>query len=111
MDMGRISAVTLKLVRDLIDPAYEALNWTANDVDLFISHQVGARPYHKTLEIVGVSEDKSIATYPKLGNLASATIPVCYDMMQQQGRLQPGANLLIGSSGSGIVATFMGVAL
>ena len=111
MDMGRISAVTLKLVKDLIQPAYEALGWTPNDVDLFIPHQVGARPFQKTLEIVGVNEDKSIATYPKLGNLASATIPVCYDLMKQQGRLKSGSNVLLGSSGSGIAATFMGVAL
>ena len=111
MDMGRISAVTLKLVKDLINPAYQALGWTPADVDLFIPHQVGARPFKKTLEIVGVSEDKSIATYPKLGNLASATIPVCFDLMKQQGRLQPGSNLLVGSSGSGIAATFMGLTL
>jgi 3-oxoacyl-[acyl-carrier-protein] synthase-3 len=111
MDMGRISAVTLKLVKELIQPAYDAMNWTADDVDLFIPHQVGERPFHKTLEIVGVSEDKSLATYPKLGNLASASIPVCFDMMQKQGRLKPGTNLLIGASGSGIACTFMGVTL
>ncbi len=111
MDMGRISAVTLKLARELIDPAYQALGWTPDDVDLFIPHQVGARPFQKSLEIVGVSADRSIATYPKLGNLASATIPVCYDLMQQQGRLKTGTNMLIGSSGSGIAATFMGVSL
>lgn len=111
MDMGRISAVTLKLVKELIDPAYQALGWTPADVDQFIPHQVGARPFQKTLEIVEVSEDKSIATYPKLGNLASATIPVCYDLMKQQGRLSAGTNVLIGSSGSGIAATFMGVSL
>jgi len=111
MDMGRISAITLKLVKELAVPAYKALNWTPDDVDLFIQHQVGARPFHKTLEIVGVSEDKSIATYPKLGNLASATIPVCFDLMQQQGRLKAGSNLLVASSGSGIIATFMGVSL
>lgn len=111
MDMGRISAVTLKLVRELIEPAYQALGWTPADVDQFIPHQVGSRPFRKTLEIVGVGEEKSIATYPTLGNLASATIPVCFDLMKQQGRLQPGTNLLIGSSGSGIAATFMGVSL
>ena len=109
MDMGRISAVTLKLVKELIDPAYQSLGWTASDVDLFIPHQVGSRPFQKTLEIVGVSEDKSIATYPKLGNLASASIPVCYDMLQEQGRITPGSKVLIGASGSGIVATFLGL--
>ena len=111
MDMGKISAVTLKLVRDLVKPAYEALNWTPDDVDLFIPHQVGERPFYKTLELVGVSPEKSIATYPKLGNLASATLPVAFDMLKQQGRLKKGSNVLLGSSGSGIAVTFMGMTM
>ncbi len=111
MDMGRISAVTLKLVKDLIGPTYKDLNWCADDIDLFIPHQVGERPFLKALEIVGVPIEKSIATCPRLGNLASATIPVCYDMLRQQGRLVPGSKMLMASSGSGIVASFVGLNL
>jgi 3-oxoacyl-[acyl-carrier-protein] synthase III len=84
MDMGRISAVTLKLVKDLIGPTYQQLNWCSDDVDLFIPHQVGERPFLKVLDIVGVTQEKSIATFPKLGNLASATVPVCYNRMKEQ---------------------------
>jgi 3-oxoacyl-(acyl-carrier-protein) synthase III len=111
MDMGRISAVTLKLVKDLIGPTYEDLNWSSEDVDLFIPHQVGERPFLKVLDIVGVTQDKSIATFPKLGNLASATVPVCFDRMKDQGRLLPGSKMLMASSGSGIVASFVGITL
>ncbi len=111
MDMGRISAVTLKLCKDLIGPIYQDLNWSPDDVDLFIPHQVGARPFEKVLEIVGVTPDRSIATYPKLGNLASATLPVCYDMLEDQGRLEKGKKMLMASSGSGIVVTYLGMVL
>lgn len=111
MDMGRISAVTLKLVKSLIGPTYEDLNWRSEDVDLFIPHQVGERPFLKVLDIVGVPQDKSIATFPKLGNLASATVPVCFDRMKDQGRLLPQSKMLLASSGSGIVASFVGITL
>ena len=111
MDMGRISAVTLKLVKDLIGPTYHELNWRPEDVDLFIPHQVGQRPFLKVLDIVGVQKEKSIATFTKLGNLASATVPVCFDRMKQQGRLLPGSKMLMASSGSGIVASFIGMSL
>ncbi|MEX0618555.1 MAG: 3-oxoacyl-[acyl-carrier-protein] synthase III C-terminal domain-containing protein [Pseudohongiellaceae bacterium] len=111
MDMAKVSAITLRLAKRIIEPAYRALNWTADDVDLFIPHQVGVKPFIKTLELTGITEDKSIATYPELGNLASATIPVCFDLMQKDGRIRPGANMLIGSSGSGIVVTFIGLTL
>lgn len=82
MDMGRISAVTLKLVKDLVKPAYDALGWTPENVDLFVPHQVGERPFFKTLDLVGVEPEKSIATNPKLGNLASATMPVAIDLLR-----------------------------
>lgn len=111
MDMGRISAVTLRLVKDLIGPTYKELNWSSDDVDLFIPHQVGERPFLKVLDIVGVGVEKSIATFPKLGNLASATVPVCFDKMKDQGRLLPGSKMLMASSGSGIVASFVGMSL
>ncbi len=111
MDMGRISAVTLKLIKDMVGPTYQDLNWSSEDVDLFIPHQVGERPFVKVMEIVGVDKEKSIATYPKLGNLASATIPVCYDKMKQQGRLLAGSKMLWVSSGSGIVASTVGLTL
>jgi 3-oxoacyl-[acyl-carrier-protein] synthase-3 len=111
MDMGRISAVTLKLAKDMIGPTYQDLNWTPSDVDLFIPHQVGERPFLKVLDIVGVDKEKSIATFPKLGNLASASVPVCFDAMKKQGRLLPGSNMLMASSGSGIVGSFVGLSL
>lgn len=111
MDMAKISAVTLKLIRDLVGPIYKDLNWAPEDVDIFIPHQVGVRPFEKVLKIVGVSSDRSIATYPKLGNLASATLPVCYDILEDEGRLQPGKKMLMAASGSGIVASFIGAVI
>ncbi|MEQ9022059.1 MAG: 3-oxoacyl-[acyl-carrier-protein] synthase III C-terminal domain-containing protein, partial [Pseudomonadales bacterium] len=111
MDMARISAVTLKLCKDLVGPIYDDLDWSPDDVDIFIPHQVGARPFEKVLKIAGVSEDRSIATYPKLGNLASATLPVCFDLLEDQGRVEKGQKMLMVATGSGIVATFLGVVL
>jgi len=109
MKMGKICAATISLVRDMIPDTLDRLHWNKEEIDLMICHQVGKRPFDKYLELFDITADKSIATYPKLGNMASATIPICYDLLQKQNRLKRGEKVFVVSSGSGIVVTQMGL--
>ncbi len=109
MQMGKICAATISLVKEMIPATLDQLDWRRDDIDLMMCHQVGKRPFDKYLEIFGIGADKSIATYPKLGNMASATIPICYDLLNQQGRLEKNKKIFVVSSGSGIVVTQMGL--
>ncbi len=102
MQMAKICKKTLTLCRNMVPETMRLLNWTPSDIDIFIPHQVGLKPYLETLNIFGVSQAKSIATFPKYGNLISATLPVCYDILEQEGRIKGGMNICIFSSGSGI---------
>ncbi len=109
MKMGKICAATISLVREMIPETLNKLHWQRDDIDLMICHQVGKRPFDKYLELFDITAEKSIATYPKLGNMASATIPICYDLLHKQGRLKRGEKIFVVSSGSGIVVTQMGL--
>lgn len=109
MKMGKICATTINLVKRMIPETLEKLDWQREDIDMLIPHQVGAKPFYKYLEMFGLNETKSIATYAKLGNLASATIPICYDILENQGRFKPGQRTFIVSSGSGIVVSQIGL--
>lgn len=109
MKMGKICAATINLVREMIPETLHRLEWNKDEIDLMICHQVGKRPFDKYLELFDITADKSIATYPKLGNMASATIPICYDLLKKQGRLRRGEKVFVVSSGSGIVVTQMGL--
>lgn len=111
MKMGKICAATISLVREMIPQTLNKLEWSKEDIDLMICHQVGKRPFDKYLELFDITAEKSIATYPKLGNMASATIPICYDLLQQRGRLKRGEKVFVVSSGSGIVVTQMGLTI
>lgn len=109
MQMGKICAATISLVREMIPSTLGQLEWSRDDIDLMMCHQVGKRPFDKYLDMFQMPADKSIATYPKLGNMASATIPICYDLLNQQGRLKKNEKIFVVSSGSGIVVTQMGL--
>ena len=109
MKMGKICAATINLVKEMIPGTLDKLQWSREDIDLMVCHQVGKRPFDKYLDIFGLTQEKSIATYPRLGNMASATIPICYDLLNQQGRLKKNEKIFVVSSGSGIVVTQMGL--
>lgn len=109
MKMGKICATTINLVKRMIPETLDKLAWSREDIDLMIPHQVGAKPFYKYLDMFNIEVDKSIATYERLGNLASATIPICYDILENQGRFIPGQRTFIVSSGSGIVVSQLGI--
>ena len=109
MQMGKICAATIGLVKEMIPSTLEQLHWRRDEIDLMMCHQVGKRPFDKYLAIFGMPADKSIATYPRLGNMASATIPICFDLLNQRGRIKKNEKIFVVSSGSGIVVTQMGL--
>lgn len=111
MEMGKICARTIRLVRKMLPESLNCIGWHKSDIDYLIPHQVGERPFLKYLDIFGLTPDQSVATYAKFGNLASATIPVCWDILQTAGRLEPGKRVFIVSTGSGIVVSHLGISL
>lgn len=105
MSMQKICAITIKLVKDRRKQVLDKVGWSG--IDWFVPHQVGELPFSKYLKIFDLPKSKSIATYPKLGNLASATIPVALDRLETGGKLKPGDRILAVSSGSGVAVTFL----
>lgn len=109
MEMGKIVAKSLGMIRNLMPETYQFLNWLPTDVDACIPHQVGGRVFDRTLDIAGLDHTKSIKTYEHFGNLASATIAVNYDLMKENGMIKPFSKVLLISSGSGISITQAGI--
>ncbi len=107
MDMEAICGETIKLVKGMAKSSLDQFGWDYADIDHLIQHQVGSKPYEIGLKIFRTPKEKCIITYPKLGNLASASLPVSYGKLQEEGRLSKGQKLLINSTGSGIVATHL----
>lgn len=105
MEMTEICSKTIRLVKRMVPRTMKALGWDYTDIDFLIQHQVGYKPYQVVLNMFQTSADKSPATYARFGNLASASIPVCFDFCD----IKRGDRAIINSTGSGIVATHLGL--
>jgi 3-oxoacyl-[acyl-carrier-protein] synthase-3 len=74
---------------------------TANDLDLFVSHQANRRIIQSATEKLGVDENKVIINIERFGNTTAATIPLALDDAVCSGRLKKGDLVLLASVGAG----------
>ena len=73
-----------------------------DDYDLVLVHQVSGALLETFLEITGVRREHTVPIVDKLGNIASASIPVQLDMARREGRIAPGSRILLVGLGAGI---------
>jgi 3-oxoacyl-[acyl-carrier-protein] synthase-3 len=74
---------------------------TANDLDLFVSHQANRRIIQSATEKLGVDENKVIINIERFGNTTAATIPLALNDAVCSGRLKKGDLVLLASVGAG----------
>ncbi len=91
--VARMSEVTL----DAISRA----GLTLSDIDLFVFHQANARITRALGERLGLDPDRVVECIETIGNASAATLPVGLATALTDGRLQPGANVLLAAFGAG----------
>ena len=74
---------------------------TANDVDLFVSHQANRRIVTSAAERLGVDPRKVVLNIERYGNTTAATIPLALADARRDGRLKKGDLVLLASVGAG----------
>ena len=91
--VDRMSEVTL----DAINRA----GLTLADIDLFVFHQANARITRALGERLALDPDRVVECIETIGNASAATLPVGLATALADGRLQPGANVLLAAFGAG----------
>lgn len=86
-----------------------AAGWTLADVDLFVPHQANARIIEAVAKRASVPMDRFVVNVDRLGNTGAASIPLALAEAAAQGRLHPGARVVMVAFGAG--ATWGGVAM
>jgi len=79
----------------------ERNNLTADDIDLFVSHQANRRIIQSAAERLGMPEHKVVINIERFGNTTAATIPLALGDAVEQGRLKHGDLVLLVSVGAG----------
>jgi 3-oxoacyl-[acyl-carrier-protein] synthase III len=91
--VARMSEVTLDAVT--------RAGLTLADVDLFVFHQANARITRALGERLDLDPGRVVECIETIGNASAATLPVGLATAQAEGRLQPGANVLLAAFGAG----------
>ena len=75
---------------------------TADQVDLVVPHQANLRIIEAVAKYAGIPMEKVMVTVQKYGNMSSATVPVALVEALEEGRVKPGAHILIPAFGGGL---------
>jgi 3-oxoacyl-[acyl-carrier-protein] synthase III len=73
------------------------------DVDLFVYHQANGRILTSVAERLGVREGRVFDCIAQLGNTSAASVPLALGAAAQAGLLKPGARVVLGAIGAGLV--------
>lgn len=87
--------------------AESEFDWQPSDIDLFVCHQVGKRHHEFLFESLNLDAERAFITYPFLGNVGPASVPLTLALAQERGRLQSGHKVALMGIGSGLNCSMM----
>jgi 3-oxoacyl-[acyl-carrier-protein] synthase III len=76
---------------------------TLDDIDLFVFHQANARITKALGERLAIDPERVVECIETIGNASAATLPIGLATAQADGRLLPGARVLLAAFGAGFV--------
>ena len=84
------------------------LNWTADNVDKVICHQVGKANRDTILGTIGISQDKDYSSFEYLGNMGTVSVPLTAALADERGFLEKGEQVAFLGIGSGLNCMMLG---
>ncbi len=87
--------------------AERVFGWTPDAIDLFVGHQVGKRHQQFLFESLGLDQSRAFVTYPFLGNVGPASVPLTLALAEERGRLKSGDRVALMGIGSGLNCSMM----
>jgi 3-oxoacyl-[acyl-carrier-protein] synthase-3 len=75
---------------------------SADQIDLVVPHQANRRIIDAVVSRTGIPADRVMLTVQRYGNMSSATVPVALVDALEEGRVRPGALLLMPAFGAGL---------
>jgi 3-oxoacyl-[acyl-carrier-protein] synthase III len=89
------------MVSDVIEDAFKATGYTAEDIDWFVPHQANKRIIDDTAKKLGLAPEKVILTVDRHGNTSAASIPLALSVGIADGRIKRGDLVMLEAMGGG----------
>lgn len=97
----------LMLARKTWDLGQKFLGWDSNSLDFIVGHQVGSKHFTRLFELFGLDQSRTFVTYPSLGNVGPASIPLTLAIAIERGLIRKGYRLALMGIGSGLNCLMM----
>jgi 3-oxoacyl-[acyl-carrier-protein] synthase-3 len=89
------------MITDVIEDAFNATGFTAEDIDWFVPHQANIRIIDASAKKLGIPLEKVVRTVAHHGNTSAASIPLALAEACHDGRIKRGDLLLLEAMGGG----------
>jgi 3-oxoacyl-[acyl-carrier-protein] synthase-3 len=89
------------MITDVIDDAFKATGYTANDIDWFVPHQANKRIIDGSAHKLGIAPEKVVVTVDRHGNTSAASIPLALTDAVVDRRIKRGNLILLEAMGGG----------
>ncbi len=99
----------VKLGQETFRAFKQELNFSDDQPDKVICHQVGEANQRAILKAIGVNPDKDFPTYQYFANMGSASLPITAALADEREFLQPGDMVGFLGIGSGLNCLMLGV--
>jgi 3-oxoacyl-[acyl-carrier-protein] synthase-3 len=89
------------MITDVIEDAFAATGFNADDVDWFVPHQANKRIIDGSAQKLGIAPEKIVTTVDRHGNTSAASIPLALSVATGDGRIKQGDLVLLEAMGGG----------
>lgn len=106
-DTGALLREGVALARRAWDEAAQTLGWGADPPDHLVMHQVSAVHTRRLCQSLGLDPARAILTFPEIGNVGPASVPITLSKGLESGRIRPGDRVALMGIGSGLNVSMM----
>jgi 3-oxoacyl-[acyl-carrier-protein] synthase-3 len=89
------------MITDVIEDAFKATGYAADDIDWFVPHQANKRIIDGSAHKLGIAPPKVVTTVHLHGNTSAASIPLALTVAVADGRIKQGDLVLLEAMGGG----------
>jgi 3-oxoacyl-[acyl-carrier-protein] synthase-3 len=103
MDGPVVFRHAVRLMVDATHEAAAAAGVPLSDVDLFVYHQANSRIIRAVVNELQADPARVVDVVDRFANTSAASIPIALSVAADEGRLAPGATVLLAAFGAGLV--------
>ena len=101
MEGREVFRYAVGMITDVIDDAFQATGYGADDIDWFVPHQANKRIIDGSAHKLGIAPEKIVSTVDRHGNTSAASIPLALAQASGDGRIKAGDLVLLEAMGGG----------